>query len=171
MPNWCDNTLYLSHPDPAMMKKAVDAWNQREFLSVMCPEPDYETTPVFPTYPEIVGSNDPVVPKQAWWDWRVQNWGTKWDIGYDTARDNEAVLTNGQMVVSFDSAWSPPTGAYDTLVDQGYSVIGYYCEYGCDFCGKYDEGSDECYKISEGNLPHDIDDEFNITETMAEWNS
>lgn len=169
MPNWCENTLYLSHPDPAMMKKAVDAWNNREFLSVMCPEPDYETTPVFPAYPDIVGNNDPVAPSKAWWDWRVQNWGTKWDIGYDPALDNEAVLTNGKMVVSFDSAWSPPIEAYNSLVEQGFSVSAYYCEYGCDFCGKYLDGVDECYRISDKDFPEDVDMEFNITETMAEW--
>jgi hypothetical protein len=32
MPNWCDNTLRISHPDPAIMEKAAAAWNKGEFL-------------------------------------------------------------------------------------------------------------------------------------------
>ena len=33
MPNWCNNSLIISHPDPAIMEKAAAAWNKGEFLA------------------------------------------------------------------------------------------------------------------------------------------
>ena len=32
MPNWCDNTLYLTHKDPEMMDKAIEGWKNWEVL-------------------------------------------------------------------------------------------------------------------------------------------
>lgn len=38
-----------------------------------------------------------------WWNWRVENWGTKWEI------DNVDVSTSrGWLKYSFSTAWSPP---------------------------------------------------------------
>ena len=54
-----------------------------------------------------------VEPDQAWWDWRLQNWGTKWEIVSDESyldiQDNE----HGKAIrASFSTAWSPPTDLY-----------------------------------------------------------
>ena len=39
MPNWCDNTLHITHENPEMMKKVIDAWNSGEFFQTMRPCP------------------------------------------------------------------------------------------------------------------------------------
>ena len=121
MPNWCNNDLHLTHDDPEMIKKARDAWESGNFLATLVPEPDYKTVEVKPTFPHIRGNNNPVDPETAWWDWRVQNWGTKWDVGYDSALDNHVQGDDKEMFVYFDSAWSPPTSAYEKLAELGFN--------------------------------------------------
>lgn len=156
MPNWCLNNLELSHPDPAMLEKAVKAWNDGGLLSVLVPEPDYSVTPVLPAFPDIRKNNDPVDPEQAWWDWRVVNWGTKWDVGYRTENDNRAEIKDGKMVVFFESAWSPPTEAYKVMEEHGFEILAYYDEPGIGFCGKYStEYGDETYSYDE-SIPEDV---------------
>ncbi len=41
-------------------------------------------------------------------DWQTQNWGTKWNAyGID---DHSIVLTDDRLVLTFQTAWSPPYG-------------------------------------------------------------
>jgi hypothetical protein len=184
MPNWCDNNLYISHPDKKMMKKALNAWNKGKFLSTLVPEPDYTKVKVKPTFDSshITGKPQPefVDPQQAWWDWRVQNWGTKWDIGWDDSRDKAELSGDHDMFVNFQSAWSPPLDAYATLVEMGYSIRAYYFEGGCCFCGRWEDGIDEGYTLDfpekgspvqwiEDNIPSDINQEMAIAESYADW--
>ena len=80
MPNWCDNTLYLSHKDPKMVDKAIEGWKNNKFFGTLVPEPDYTKVKVKPTFPMnmATGQEKPefVEPDQAWWDWRLQNWAS-----------------------------------------------------------------------------------------------
>ena len=172
MPNWCDNTVYITHDDPKKIQVLVDAWKANKFFGTIHPEPDYTKVKVKPTFPSIKGNDDPVNPESAWWDWRVQNWGTKWEITTDEAYID---IQENEIKVSFATAWSPPTGIFDKLVDQGYGVNALYYEGGCCFCGQYVDGSDETYDISgkwldvKNNIPDNIDLEFGISENMKEW--
>ena len=53
-----------------------------------------------------------------WYDWRIQNWGTKWDAidscvhsesyGGDMDAYIEDLLRYGEVIITFDTAWSPP---------------------------------------------------------------
>lgn len=172
MPNWCDNTVYITHDDPKKIQILVDAWKANKFFGTIYPEPDYNKVKVSPMFPEIKGNNDPVSPESAWWDWRVRNWGTKWEINTDEAYID---IHENEIKVGFSSAWSPPTGIYDRLVDDGYGVNALYYEGGCAFCGQYVDGSDETYGIDgnwewvRNNIPESIDIEFAISEQMKEW--
>ena len=172
MPNWCDNTVYITHDDPKKIQVLVDAWKANKFFGTIYPEPDYTKVKVKPTFPSIKGNDDPVDPESAWWDWRVQNWGTKWEITTDEAYID---ISEKEIRVSFSSAWSPPTGIFDRLVDQGYGVNALYYEGGCAFCGQYVDGSDETYGTDgkwmdvKNTIPDNIDLEFGITENMKEW--
>jgi hypothetical protein len=180
MPNWCNNSLYISHPDKKMMKKALNAWNKGKFLSTLVPEPDYTKVKVKPTFStnSVTGEPKPefVDPETAWWDWRLQNWGTKWDIGWDSHQDKAELNGDNSMFVYFDSAWSPPTDAYATLVEMGYSIKAHYYEGGCAFCGTWEDGDEDFYNIDppEGvktsvwvreNIPKELDDEMGIADS------
>ena len=177
MPNWCNNILTISHPDPAMMEKAVEAWNKGEFLQTFVPCPralreteavsyskteDPETLVMIERQNALENINLKHYGHKNWYDWCVTNWGTKWDIGRREKHDQAAGIENQTMKVRFDSAWSPPTNAYDRLVELGFSVEAYYYEPGFDFCGEYIDGCDETFKAT--NAPKRIDDMFGITE-------
>ena len=119
-----------------------------------------------------------------WYDWRCDNWGTKWDVNefYGVDRQYLTEQNEGESTISFgfSSAWSPPIGAYDKFMDSGHNVEikAYYYEGGCAFMGEWDNGSDDCYEPSQYKSTDDfwkigvgstLDDMFNITEAMAEY--
>jgi hypothetical protein len=113
-------------------------------------------------------------PAGEWnYDWSVANWGTKWDVG-----DGNGIQTwdDHELVVYFVSAWSPPTTAYERLLDLGFEVYATYYEPGCAFAGIWDNGSDDYYDLSsmdsgdvQQQLPQELDDAFGISESMAEY--
>ena len=69
-----------------------------------------------------------------WYNWRVQNWGTKWDC-YDLSTD-DCDLPNG-FEASFNTAWSPPEEICTAIREQfeGISVSWFYDEPGCEVAG------------------------------------
>jgi hypothetical protein len=176
MPNWCNNNLEITHDDPKKIDLLEDAWKANKFFGTIYPEPDYKKVKVKPTFDtsHITGKPMPesVDPESAWWDWRVQNWGTKWEIASD---DGQIQRSPRSLRLGFDTAWSPPTGIYDKLVELGYGVDAFYFEGGCGFCGRYLDGSEETYDIAgdwkwvQENIPESIDLEFAISEQMKEY--
>ena len=69
-----------------------------------------------------------------WYNWRVNNWGTKWDC-YDLTID-ECDLPNG-FEATFNTAWSPPEEICTALREQfeGLSISWFYDEPGCEVAG------------------------------------
>ena len=142
MPNWCNNEMTISHPDPYMIQRAADAWNRGEFLSDLIPEPKY-------IEPTEGGGQMP-----DWWHWRIANWGVKWDLGKDGAYGDDVKVENGSFTVGFESPWSPPVEAYKKLVEMGFKIEAYYFEGGIGFCGSFIEYDNE-YSL-EGLTPAQI---------------
>ena len=181
MPNYCWNILNINGPeedinkflDKSMVKKDGDTEDYFSFSGTV-PEPDYETTPVKLTYPEVsakfaktkkqkekIMENKPTIRKDSWWDWRVQNWGTKWE-----PMDPNIEQGNPEHVqITFDSAWSPPIEwlhkvhlDYPNLQfhlefeEPGMNFYGYVDAYGKN--GIFDEFEDDLDKLHEKeNLP------------------
>jgi hypothetical protein len=114
-----------------------------------------------------------------WYDFCVNEWGTKWEIGADgnPAQDipGDEFVGSGLML-GFDSAWSPPIAAYEKLLEMGFYIRALYCESGMAFAGVWDNGIDDYYEyggmdskeIAE-TLPIDLDEAFGISESVAEW--
>jgi hypothetical protein len=108
-----------------------------------------------------------------WYDYCINEWGTKWDIG---ANGDPAQDIPGGLMLGFESAWSPPIGAYEKLTEQGFRIRAMYYEPGMAFAGVWEEGSDNYYEygglysagIAEA-LPVELDEAFGISESAAEW--
>ena len=110
-----------------------------------------------------------------WYDFCVSEWGTKWDIGFDSSYADYLTpdSARGMVTVSFTSAWSPPIGAYEKLSEMGFSIRAYYYEGGMGFCGSWIDGDDRYFNIEEyksdwvkENIPQDIDDYMGISDCM-----
>ena len=69
-----------------------------------------------------------------WYDWRVHNWGTKWDC-YDLSVD-ECEMPNG-FEASFNTAWSPPEDIHRAIVEKypNVSISWFYDEPGMEVAG------------------------------------
>ena len=181
MPNWCNNTLTLTHEDPAMITRAKEALDRGEFLNEFIPVPKQL---------QIVAGcvGDPVEQAELeaqtkrnveelgygnWYDFCVGEWGTKWDVGGDGQSD---IHPDGKMLhTSFDSAWSPPVNAYDKLVELGFGVNAMYYEGGMGYAGSYDENGDQEINIEgmsadEIEQEHpELDEAFAISESIREY--
>ena len=70
-----------------------------------------------------------------WYDWRVHNWGTKWEVDINRDIENEDEFT-----CVFESAWSPPT-AWLEKVGNDFPKLNFilnYEESGCCFKGTFE---------------------------------
>ena len=94
---------------------------------------------------------------EGWYDWRVKNWGTKWDVvDVDTTQplllhDDEPDTgdpwtMNASFVFNCWTAWSPPIPVWDKLVEMGISVDADYQDEGMGFEGRYVNGEDKCWE-------------------------
>ena len=78
MPNWCMNEIAIQG-DKSELKKFADKSKGKELsLETYYPEPNYEEMEVDPVFPSPGEEKKSVMPD--WWNWRVANWGTKWDL-------------------------------------------------------------------------------------------
>lgn len=174
MPNWCNNTVEITHEDPAMLERVRKAFKEGGLLNEFFPCPaelhEHESPmrdKVLETrFLEQYGAKD-------WYDWQVNNWGTKWDVGGD---GSEAQDIPSGLMLTFDSAWAPPVDAYAKLVDLGFSLRAMYYEPGMCFAGIWDNGNDELYEYGNmtseqvaEELPEVLDEAFCISENMAMW--
>lgn len=155
MPNWCANKLTVSHNDQAAMDRFVKAYNAGTVCNEFLPKP------------KDIG--------EGWYDWCIENWGTKWDIGADIGTDREeryglkATVVDNEASCSFDSAWSPPLGLYTELVLQGYRVAASYFEPNMAFCGTWIDGIDNYIEYhSKDEIPVGIWNDFNMDEFFSD---
>jgi hypothetical protein len=93
-----------------------------------------------------------------WYNWCVNNWGTKWDIGSDNGEVHglNPTIVDNEATMSFDSAWSPPIGLYEELDRLGFMVDATYFEPGMGYCGIWHDGDDLYFymfdKIQDKNI-------------------
>lgn len=194
MPNWCDNTLEINHSDIKMMRRFVKGWNRKSLLNEFIPVPP-ELSDGSMNWKRIMELQNEKRNREyademdkfreelnlkyfgyrGWYEFCLDNWGTKWDIGYDLDCGDYLTADSARkpITVRFYSAWSPPTDAYRKLSEMGFSIRAYYYESGMGFCGSWVEGHDQCFEIKEftsawvrENIPSDIDDYMGISDCM-----
>ena len=185
MPNWCNNYLVLEHEDPAMIERAKTAFADGKLLNEFCPVPDdlhivagRVGDDEDQKQKDLVAQEEVNVAKHGyrnWYDYCVNEWGTKWDVGGDGMIAD--LLEDGRLAMTFDSAWSPPLEFYGKMCDLGFSVRAYYYESGMCFAGIWEDHDDDFYDLSdcrdaqevEDTLPTVLDEMFCISEYMREY--
>ena len=179
MPNWCNNTVTLEHEDPAMIARAKAAFIKGEFLQefIPCPQDLIDTVSGFVDEQEALeakqAANRAKYGYPTWYEFNVANWGTKWDVGGGDGSYNDI---EGGLILTFDSAWSPPINAYEHLLEQGFKIQAMYYEPGMAFAGIWEDGNDDYYEYGGMNsdqiaeeLPPELDEAFGISEDAAQW--
>ena len=144
MPNWCNNTLTIQGPTDTL-KPIWDEAQKTGLLQAMKPMPAQLEGTTSPAPKE--GVAQPLVDgHDNWYSWRVDNWGTKWDVDLEGLEFTDNGDGTASIVGWFDSAWAPPTAAYDSFLDDNDNchLESWYEEGGMDFAGVYEDGSDDC---------------------------
>ena len=184
MPNWCNNNISISHNDSAKLEALAQAVREGKFCDHVKPVPE--------SLHIVAGRvGDDTDPKQieleaaekrnleahgyaTWYDFCVNEWGTKWDV--ESYEGENTQVEQGVLQFGFDSAWSPPIGIYEELIQQGYDVRAYYYEPGMGYVGKWDNGIDDCIEYSNETsatvrdvIGDELDDMYGISESMAEY--
>lgn len=114
MPNWCNNNLFVEGEKKELNKFKKKAVKDKEPLCLdnfvpMPKELDIDSgcfsgdkkTEMEKIYKE----NEKKYGYKSWYEWRIENWGTKWDIS------DVEIMDSGDTFIQymFDTAWSPPT--------------------------------------------------------------
>ena len=146
MPNWCSNSVTLTHNDPEMIVRAKNAIEQDTLLN------EFAACPT------------------GWdYDWCVQNWGTKWDITEGEVIESDQT----SLDCRFETAWAPPIKFYEALEALGFEVEAQYFEPGAAYVGEYSNGVDDQFDIDPddfSNIPdylmemYDIPEHYNFEE-------
>ncbi len=71
-------------------------------------------------------SNKAMIKKHGadnWYDWRVSNWGTKWDVTAELTDE-----TDESLVYDFPTAWSPPI-SWLKKVSRDYPKLSFRLKY------------------------------------------
>ena len=195
MPNWCNNNITITGPNKVIDKieKIVkdETGKSGQLLNYFYPMPkelDNTTSPApnkTAKEKKIVKARKLKYGADSWYDWRVDNWSTKWDVTeiYGEASRTHIGDDQSELSFGFDSAWAPPIGAYEYWISENSncSIRATYYEPGCDFMGIWDNGEDICYEIStiapKGSVDNfwtsqegkELDDLYGITENMAQY--
>ncbi len=151
MPNWCSNTLIVAGEQTELLRFAE---------SVKGTEDGEETGLTFQHIkpePPNIGSDGTVINgvMPDWYQWRVENWGTKWDASDVMGPDLEEATrwSPAKLTFSFMTAWAPPQPVI-LKASQDWPTLTFvlsYDEGGMDFGGYdvYQKG--ERVEYEEGN--------------------
>ena len=153
MPNHCYNrvTFYSDNTDDVAKIKQI--FEDENTFTQIIPEPDWPNMPLLTsdTHYGTKYGNDGELPQyvedpfkrlvfkstgsadQRWYDWRVNNWDTKWDCYDVVVTDDDPECTE----IEFNTAWSPPEAICHALREQypDVSISWFYDEPGCEIAG------------------------------------
>lgn len=132
MPNWCENTLIVTGSNDRVT----------EF---------YEKIVVVRGCETILALNNlyPCPNENDWYNWRINNWGTKWECDVFSMNESE-----GELTIHFNSAWSPPDLWIKYVAQHIFPDLYFrltYLEAGMGFCGII-EGQNTDFQEESGEI-------------------
>ena len=155
MPNHCHNRVTIYSANTHDVAKIRQMFEDENCFGQIIPEPDWANTPLMSSdqksygmergklgeLPQYVdGFGGKMLRFQStgqqddrWYDWRVQNWDTKWDCYDVVVTDDDPDCTE----IEFNTAWSPPEAICRALREQypDLAVSWFYDEPGCEIAG------------------------------------
>lgn len=110
LPNHCYNVLTVTGPASELATFCNYGLQKDEGSITSCPDLNY----LHPIPGDITRDDDPGILSKSEYNWKVDNWGTKWntysDVGISVIRSE---ISNRLTAVQceFETAWAPPEGA------------------------------------------------------------
>ena len=129
MPNWCYNRVEIYGADAEKIADKIASEETPFDFAKIVPEPDYDKIEVEPTFEK----EDSDFRMPTWWDWRVQNWGTKWN----SSECEVTIMDDEQVEYTFNTAWGPPEPIIHKLRElyPDVSITAFYDEPGMELAG------------------------------------
>jgi hypothetical protein len=120
MPNWCENILNIADCSPELESYLTEHGLSFEKIK--------------PTPPELMTDEN-----HGWYQWRLENWGTKWDLSEQEQREvaDQLISEDCDFQAQFMTAWSPPIEIIASLSEMfphDEFTLDYF-ESGCWFAG------------------------------------
>jgi len=111
MPNWCSNRVTFSSKNHGTIDFIRGAMDSSAPFQVLRPEPDWRQTPNHKGWlpgPQYRAHGGHYFPDgtidERWYNWRLANWGVKWDIDSQDCFDEN----NDILEYEFFTPWGPP---------------------------------------------------------------
>ena len=168
MPNYCENTLTIQ-------SNCLKGKSQLKVFKATAKKPVEKTKSVIsfenllPT-PKELNDNPSPPPKNKinkfirlygakdWYDWRIKNWGTKWDACEPSMAKR---VSDTELIYFFDTAWSPPLELFKEISKQ-YPDLTFRIEYeerSMWFAGDFKVKNGEVLYNREFEPERDLDEE------------
>ena len=161
MPNWCSNTLQISGD-----KEQLELFKQKSIIKSGM-DVDIFVMDGCITMPEELNimkdiSEEELSIRKAkygydnWYDWRFENWGSKWDAQEPYITEEEELLT-----INFDTEWSPAIPYVKQVAKMYPDLIFdlYFMETGEWFAGRVFAKNEEVNE--QYGEPMQVDDDGN----------
>ena len=102
MPNWCQNTLLIRSVREEDVNDLIKIFESKEPFEAIRPQPE-----------DLMRFTD-----SAWYNWRLSNWGCKWDTKDALIHHfPETETTLAAARIEFETPWGPPNGIFTQLVN------------------------------------------------------
>ena len=153
MPNHCYQQVHI-HGPRFLVKELYDALSDEgnpQFCQVILPMPFEQWLA-----PNAIWGGYEV---SGWYDWRVKNWGTKWDVAdveitqslllHDDEPSDDPWTMDASFSFNCWTAWGPPVPVWEKLHALGIEVDAEYQDEGDMFAGAYTCGKDDSWEPEE----------------------
>ena len=165
MPNWCMQEVYI-HGETSEVQKLYDALtgsrsrlgvapDKPKFCSVVIPEPDN-------MFRGLLGDEERKMCEREgrsnWYDWRNDNWNTKWDVQEVEIVDpiqhdgDHYPMPTSYFKFKCWTAWDAPIPVWEKLHELGIEVQAEYEVEGCDVVGEFALGEHHCRPLTDEEI-------------------
>jgi hypothetical protein len=103
MPNWCSNEVIISGDKEEIKKLKDKAFKKNKDGAEI-----FQFNNLIPR---------PKKEEKNWYNWNINNWGTKWDVEATSHYEDETSLE-----MEFDTAWGPPAGVFYQIKNESPSL-------------------------------------------------
>ena len=147
MPNWCENKVRATFTDKAQYQifcAHLELAEENNLFDLFYPTPSRQ-------------ENVETILADDWYEWRIENWGTKWNPtiqDFNTSEDDSKYIYEVNLYI--DTAWAPPIEFFKTIASIQFPnalfALAYY-EPGMGFAGRAIIRDTECSDFYMNEIP------------------